>query len=577
MRFRSSNKGKSPRREVLDGRRDSLDQNDPTVRVGAAVRVSDSGPPSAQSFEMDGSAITVHHISTGLNAAEAARARTIGLIFVVISAVSLTWLPFLEDGLSSSGFFFGATLMVFAAMGLYVWKVAVDVEKYTPLLFRTFGMTGVITAFAALIFLGPFSPTTLVVTLGIGFFGQGRDRWGAWLICLTSISLTAILFICVLTGLVEDIGVFRGSDAGLAAMLFMALMVPLVLSVTFLQARWSRQVMESAMGSAVSALMDINLKKVQLEEAQAEIDRIFGNDGLNGRHTGAQIEEYRLGPLLGRGASGEVYDAVDQANGRRAALKLLTSQYAEEAIVIARFKREARIASQIRSPYVAQVYGFGQDATGMRYIAMERLEGEDLAAILRRRGRLSGRVCHRLLQHICQGLAAAHERVIIHRDVKPHNIYFHRRSETKTVWKILDFGVSKWMASETLTSAGCVVGTPRYMAPEQALGKELDRRSDIYAAGAVLYRCLTGAPPFQNMGINAIAAAAYRRPLKPRIVAPDLDPQLEAVLSIAMAPDPSDRFSNAAEFANAYDAAYRGRLDPRHIEAARSVPWSETT
>ena len=231
--------------------------------------------------------------------------------------------------------------MVFAAMGLYVWKVAVDVEKYTPLLFRTFGMTGVVTAFAALIFLGPFFPHNSGCHARYWIFWTRSRPVGAWLICLTAISLTALLFICVLTGVVEDVGVFKGDEAELAGMLFMALMVPLVLFVTFLQARWSRRVMESAMGSAVSALMDINLKKVQLEEAQAEIDRIFGNDGLNGRHTGAQIEEYRLGPLLGRGASGEVYDAVDQSNGRRAALKLLTSQYAEEAIVIARFKRGA--------------------------------------------------------------------------------------------------------------------------------------------------------------------------------------------------------------------------------------------
>jgi len=346
------------------------------------------------------------------------------------------------------------------------------------------------------------------------------------------------------------------------------------LLVTLLQARWSRRAISGAMESAVLAVMDVNRKNVQLAEARAELERLFGDGGLSGRQSGQTIGKYALGPLLGSGSSGEVYDAVNPSDHSRAAVKLLNCPDAHHPSMIARFEREGIIAKGIRSPHVTEVYAYGKSKQGHLYIAMERLEGSDLAAILRNRGRISRRAAHRLVQHVCAALTAAHDQGVIHRDIKPHNIYSHMESGGRRVWKVLDFGISKWLAgSETLTQAGHVVGTPRYMAPEQARGQDLDTRSDLYSLGAVLYRCLTGRPPSDRAGWDAIAAAAYVRPIRPRELAPDLDRQIESVLAVAMAADPKGRFATAAEFAQAYDRAYRGELDKAFMLRARKTAW----
>jgi len=521
----------------------------------------------------DATEMTVAPIRSGLHGAEAARARTIGFVFGIIGTMGLIWSPFLGgDGHARVVYIIGLTAFVIVS-GL-VWYRAAQPERYTYRLFRLFGAVSVFMAISAMAYLGPFSPTALAITLGISFFGQGADRLGAWSICLSAIILSAMLLVSVGIGLIEDVGVFRQSAAGVMGHGFMILMVPLVLFVTTMQAHWSRRSIEDAMGSAVNAVLDVKRKNVQLEEAQAELDRIFGAGGLSGRLTGEGMGRFRLGPLLGRGAAGEVYDAVDPLKDHRAAVKVLTGREAEEPAMIARFKREGVIAQGIRSPHVAKVYEYGQDDAGYLYIAMERLEGADLAGILRKRGRISARAAHRLVRHTCAALAAAHDQGIIHRDIKPHNIYAHSGPNERRIWKVLDFGISKWLfGSETLTNAGCVVGTPRYMAPEQALGKTLDQRADIYSLGAVLYRALTGSPPVQGGGYSAIAAAAFERPVRPRIVAPDLDPQIEAVMSVAMAPQPHDRFPDASSFAQAYDQAFRGTLDRQLLVKAKAVEW----
>ena len=296
-----------------------------------------------------------------------------------------------------------------------------------------------------------------------------------------------------------------------------------------------------------------------------------------GRLTGESIGGYRLGPLLGRGASGEVYDGVDQAKGTRAAVKLLNNPDADNPAIISRFHREGQITVQMRSLHVATVYRVGQDERGVMFIAMERLEGDDLAAILRRKGRISPRSALKLVRHVCLGLTTAHNDGVVHRDVKPHNIFRHKADAHTRIWKVLDFGVSKYLSGgATLTQAGCIVGTPRYMSPEQAQGKDLDHRSDIYSLGAVMYRALTGSPPFSGGGFHAIAAAAYQRPVHPRSVAPDLDSQIIAVLCLAMAPDPLQRFSSAEAFASAFQQAYEGRLPRELMERAKLVPWRDS-
>ena len=214
--------------------------------------------------------------------------------------------------LCGNSVFFSATLGLFSVCSLFVWrrtKEPITTQKpCSAATARSRCSPGDRSDLSR-----PIFSTALAITLGIGFFGQSSDHRGAWFICGSAIILSMLVLGAVWMGLFTDIGVFRNSAAGSVGMAFMTLMVPMVLLVTLFQARWSSQAIEEAMGSAVTAAMDVNLKKVQLEEAQAELERIFGAGGLPGRLTGESIGGYRLGPLLGRGASGEVYDGVDQA------------------------------------------------------------------------------------------------------------------------------------------------------------------------------------------------------------------------------------------------------------------------
>ena len=548
---------------------DNSDHKKPML--GAAASVPSLSPDSGG---QDHESKTIPHVNSGLQEMEASRASTIGLVLGLICFAVVLWTPFLKGHQVADSLFFSITLGSYSIAGFGMWYRARQPELYTRTLFRLYGLSSVFVAITSLIYLGPFSPTALVITLGISFFGQSGDRTGSWLICGAGVSLTALLLLAVWRGMMTDIGVFRNSAAGSMGMGFMTLMVPLVLLVTHFQARWSRQAVEDAMATAVNAALDVSLKNVQIEEAQAELDRIFGNNGLPGRMTGQTLGQYRLGPLLGRGASGEVYDAVDQIRGTRAALKLLNNHDAEHPAIIARFRREGDIALNINSPYVTTVFGADQTDSGLLYIAMERLEGDDLAALLRRRGKLPVRVVNRMVRHVCEALTTAHDQGVIHRDIKPHNIFYHRESSQRRIWKVLDFGVSKFVSgSATLTQAGCVVGTPRYMSPEQAQGKALDQRSDVYSVGAVIYRAVTGSPPFKRAGYEAIAAAAFQRPVNPRFLAPDLSVQVRAVVSLAMAPDPLQRFSTAEALAVAFDAAYRGSLSAELLQEAELIPW----
>ena len=553
-----------------------MSPEEPTIRVMSDPIGHRSSIDQTYASTGDASVASVSHITNGLHEAEASRARMIGLVYSVIGVTTLVWLPLLGGHVEGRTPILGSVLLAMVAMSLWVWYRSKDPVCYTKRLFRTYGAVAVVTSITALYFLGPFSPTALAITLGISFFGQSRDKLGAWAICLSAIFLSFVLLGGVLIGLFPDVGVFQGYDAGVSAMSFMTLMVPLVLLVTLFQARWGRGAVEDAMSSAVSAVMDINLKNVQLEEAQAELARVFGDDGLAGRLTGQDVGAYRLGPLLGRGASGEVYDAVKRTEGTRAAIKLLNSADAHRPEAVARFHREGELSANVHSPHVVKVFQYDQAQDGMLYIAMERLDGSDLAALLRSKGRLSLRSCRNLLRDVCRGLTAAHAVGIVHRDIKPHNIFLHRISESKRVWKVLDFGVSKWLASNaTLTQGGAIVGTPRYMSPEQARGEKLDYRSDIYSMGSVLYRCLTGNPPFKMGGYEAIGAAAFRRPVRPREFVPDLDRQIEAVLALAMAPKPEDRPSTPEELYGIFASAAEGTLDANRWSRARQIPWRQ--
>ncbi|HEY5934156.1 MAG TPA: serine/threonine-protein kinase, partial [Kofleriaceae bacterium] len=236
---------------------------------------------------------------------------------------------------------------------------------------------------------------------------------------------------------------------------------------------------------------------------------------------------------------------------------------------VLRFLRELRTAIGIDSPHVVKVLQVGESP--VPYLVMERLEGTTLSEILRSKRVLSAGEVIDLVTQIGAGITAAAAAGIVHRDLKPQNLFLHRGA-----WKILDFGVARAIDHGDTLTAGHVVGTPSYMAPEQASGGTVDHCTDLYALAAIAYRALTGHPPFSAGDIaETLYRVVHTRPRRPREWAPDLPSDVELVLAIGLAKRPSERFGAAVDFAGALVEALDGNLSPalRARAAALPYPW----
>jgi phosphate/phosphite/phosphonate ABC transporter binding protein len=263
--------------------------------------------------------------------------------------------------------------------------------------------------------------------------------------------------------------------------------------------------------------------------------------------------KYRLGRLLGEGGMGAVYAAEHTGLGTRVAVKLLNEVFTTDPSAVQRFRREARAAAAIRHPNVVEVTDTGtDDETGVPFIVMELLEGESLSSLLRRERVLSPGTAALVVSQILAGLAAAHEKGVIHRDLKPGNILLARTPDGGLTVKLLDFGISKFYenAAVDVTATGAVIGTPRFMAPEQARGEsDLDARVDIYAVGVLFYRMVTGKLPFAATTQDEVIRLILEgRMTPPRTLRPEIPTELEAVILRAMATDRAERYSDARAF-----------------------------
>ena len=270
---------------------------------------------------------------------------------------------------------------------------------------------------------------------------------------------------------------------------------------------------------------------------------------------GQSLSFYEVLSPLGAGGMGEVYRARDTRLDREVAIKVLPEEMAGDEERLQRFEREAQAAGRIGSDHIAEVHDVGSLATGERYMILEYLDGESLSDRLRRCGRLRSDEILPLLVQLLDGLEMAHQAGIIHRDLKPANIFLVRdRGGYDDFVKILDFGVSKFRdlsEGEGMTTTGTIVGTPHYMAPELTKGARLaDHRSDIYAAGAVAYRALSGRPPYQGDTIHELLTRLITEPPPPldRLV-PDMDPSAGRLIHRALEREPSARYATAADFA----------------------------
>ncbi|HWP43180.1 MAG TPA: serine/threonine-protein kinase, partial [Blastocatellia bacterium] len=273
-------------------------------------------------------------------------------------------------------------------------------------------------------------------------------------------------------------------------------------------------------------------------------------------------DHYKLVLKIGQGGMGVVYKAEHVRITRPSAIKILNPEYAGNPEFVARFGREAELASRINHPNAVGIYDVGEEEDGLVYIAMEYVDGELLSKIIKREGPLPLERAVNIARQVAEALDAAHELDIVHRDLKPDNIMICKRRGKSDWVKVVDFGIAKranhGVGYQNLTRRGLVLGTPEYMAPEQLLREPLDTRSDIYSLGLVVYRMLTGKLPFDGPTPQSrMIKKLTEPPLSLRSVRPQLriSPQVEAVIMKALAMDRKNRYQTSLEFAAALERA----------------------
>jgi tRNA A-37 threonylcarbamoyl transferase component Bud32 len=264
-------------------------------------------------------------------------------------------------------------------------------------------------------------------------------------------------------------------------------------------------------------------------------------------------DRYRLLSLIGEGGMGTVYLAEHVALGKRVAVKVLRPEYSRDDELVRRFEQEARAASQIGHENIVDVVDFGRTPGGSLYFAMEALEGESLARLIQRQGALPVGRALLVLAQICRALGAAHARGVVHRDLKPENVHLVRRDDGADLVKVLDFGISKTHGvpdGGRITRAGSIIGTPEYMAPEQAMAAAVDHRCDVYAFGVLAYEMLTGTLPFQGeTPLATLLKHQSEPPEPPSRRRPDLPPETEAMVLRALVKRPEGRQQDMGEVA----------------------------
>ena len=260
---------------------------------------------------------------------------------------------------------------------------------------------------------------------------------------------------------------------------------------------------------------------------------------------------YRLDRLIAQGGMGAIYQATHLRVPRQFAVKLLNPQIVGEREVFERFQREAEIASALGHENIVQVFDFNYSDDGVPYMVLELLIGEDLSQRIARRTRLGLREICSVVEQTCSALEAAHAQNIVHRDLKPQNIYLCKHAHKDDIVKVLDFGISKILhAPGAKTQTGAIFGTPHYMAPEQAEGRqsEIDHRTDIFSLGAILYECITGQLAFDAPSmIGAIYKVCHVEPDPMTKYAPDTPPAVEQVVRRALCKHKDQRYQNVTE------------------------------
>ena len=312
---------------------------------------------------------------------------------------------------------------------------------------------------------------------------------------------------------------------------------------------------------------------VVARERTRNVSEVEGARARGRLDVGAVAGEYVVTEVLADGGGGTVYGAIHRATGRAAAVKVLHPSLIAVPKMVERFGIEVQVLNLLRHPSIVEVWEVGVLPDGRPFFAMERLAGRTVSALLEAEGRLLPKEALEIFEPVCDAIGAAHSAGVIHRDIKPTNIMVLDGGAPRV--KLLDFGVAKLvgptLSASGLTSEGQAIGTPTCMAPEQILGRSVDQRVDIYALGVLLYRMLTGRPPF--LAASSLAQMRQHleeRPPRPSARAPAAAP-LDAIVLRCLEKDPALRFGSVGELVSAVRAATRRASRPPEIESAADV------
>jgi len=513
---------------------------------------------------------------TVLRTTEIDQSKRTAISALLFSSLGLLCTPlFGGDPLARRLFVVGLAISLLANAGLLY--VSSNEQRYRESYVLAYFLAAPLFNAAVMYYLGIFGPILVIFVLNLYSVCLGYTRrialvtLGACIVPVLALGGPMALGVIADPGLISVTAGAGRSAQGVILVAFLAFLV-----LTYTQARSTRQVMVASLAERDDAVRRASHREALFLEARQDLENALRAGGL-GRFTDQLLGPFKLGEVLGRGGMGEVYEAVNTETGEPAAVKMLLPEVLGQPSYVRRFMREVRIAASLDSPYVVRVLQVGDEKAPLPYLAMERLHGEDLAQILRRTRRLRPSKIIELVRQIGRGIAAASAAGIVHRDLKPQNIFL--TTGNPGVWKILDFGVSTQMTvSGTLTGAE-TVGTPQYMAPEQAAGREVDGRTDLYALGAIAYRALTGHRPFKGSELGAVLMAVMTgMPSRPSSLV-DAHSDVDLAMAIALAKDPEARYRDGEQLADALAAAFHGQLDPAYRARAcrllRELPYDD--
>ncbi len=407
------------------------------------------------------------------------------------------------------------------------------------------------------IYFGAMSPLCAVIAVGI--FVHAMNDGSRWPKVILLYATVAHLIIAVLETdgyLLSREFLWDGVPPPVALKYSAHVLVACLFVAAYAAATRIRQEGDTMLEALEDAVREATAHGVLLAEAREELDRARSGD--SGRFSGARLGRFTLGKLIGRGGMGEVYSANDSEDGGSAAVKVLRFGGGHvDSLALARFARECAALQSIESQFVVKVLDVGGPAAPMPYLAMERLQGEDLGDRLERSGVLSPSEAAELVRCAASALTAAHDAGVIHRDLKPANI-FRTITPEGVSWRVLDFGVAALRAEPSALTSQFQVGTLAYMAPELRDGiSRVDERADVYGLALITLEAITGFSPIETRRDRALGQRSPDATARREAALASLPEVLAAVIREGLAPQRSDRTPTPARFASGFALALR--------------------